>query len=146
MKRYNQLFRMSLILAVFLLLILGVFLKPHLPYLGGGMFLILVIVVFYSGRKQRIRYWFQGYKNYLAKFNGDEKKAIANLLEEFRSSKYGNDLDVAEYFTIEALIEEIILREYKFNQYLMSNGVDNYRKLLSKLRKEIEIVKREILN
>ena len=128
-----------------LFIILGFWLEPRFVYWGISILLFAFNFVFYSGRKQRIRYWFQGYRRYLLSNKGNENKAISNLLEDFCKSKYGENLDVAEYFYIEPLIEEIIIREYKFNKYLRNFGEERYNKLITKLRKEIELIKNEIL-
>lgn len=142
----NRIIRIMLTPLAILFLIIGIFLKPHFLYLLIFAIILIFDLLFYSGRKQRIKYWFQEYKKYLSEYGGNKKQAISKLLDDFQKSKYGSDLDVAEYYYIEALIEEIIIREYKFEQYLHSNGELKYRNLIEKLRKEIASVKKEVIN
>ena len=120
-----------------LFIILGFWLEPRFVYWGISILLFAFNFVFYSGRKQRIRYWFQGYRRYLLSNKGNENKAISNLLEDFCKSKYGENLDVAEYFYIEPLIEEIIIREYKFNKFLFIKESAKYNRIVKKKIKEL---------
>lgn len=140
----NKVIRILLTPACILFFLIGLFIEPRYLYWAIAVILFILDFVFYSGRKQRIRYWLQEYRRYLIKNSGDEKKAITDLLEEFRQSKYGINLNVAEYFYIEPLIEEIIIREYKFDKYLRANDESRHNEI-QKLRKEIELVKDEII-
>jgi hypothetical protein len=145
MEKLNPFVRIILISLAVLFLVQGIFIKPHFIYFIISIAFFLFDFIYYSGRKQRIRYWFQGYKKYLINYEGEEKKAIDSLLGDFLHSKYGGDINSNNYLRIEDLIEAIIIREYKFKTYLQANGITKYNKLILKLHDEIKLIKNEVL-
>src|SRR3989344_5834590 len=83
--------------------------------IGAG--LLIFSALFYSHRKQRVRYWMQGYKTYLENNGNSEAVAIESVKQEFCASKYAdNHVCDSEYQSIETLVEDIIKREFKFER------------------------------
>ena len=120
-----------------------------------GVGLLCVFFLLYSGRKQRVCYWIQGYKKYLRENGNDKRGAIVAIQKEFCSGKYADeDICSKSYQEIDALVMDIIVKEFKFENLmrLSSDSEDEvhddmvrYQKELQTLQKEIADVKKEIL-
>lgn len=117
--------------------------------------ILLFSVLFYSHRKQRVRYWVQGYQLSLEKNGGDELGALKDIRDEFCTSKYAEErICKTTYSSLDILVEDIIKCEFKFEVLLqpMSSNPKNieknmhaYMKAKGALKKEIEDVKKEVL-
>ncbi len=120
----------------------------------------VVIVIYslltYSGRKARIRYWFQGYQGAMRGNGNDEQAAMSALQQQFCGGKYANDIVCGdkEYKNLDTLIEHIITAEFKFQKLLMplpgksglsAKGVEDFKKAKRKLQQEISGVRKEVL-
>ncbi len=114
-------------------------------FLLATVVLYIIHFFIYASRKARIRYWFQGYKTALLKNNNDEHLALLSVYDEFRSSKYGDDLDLTRINNINSLIHSIIIREFHILESIPKLGVEFYIKSLSEIIKEIDLIKNEIL-
>jgi hypothetical protein len=120
-----------------------------------GISLIIFTSVFYSGRKQRVRYWIQGYKTLLENNGGDAQTALTTIQKEFCASKYADEnVCKNQYDSISTLVEAIIQREFKFERLVQApisspndvqKNLSAYAKAKEKLRKEVASVKKEIL-
>lgn len=133
-----------LILAIF---IIGLITGKWLIFGIIGIALLIFTSLFYSHRKQRVRYWIQGYKTHLENNKGDKKAAIETIQKEFCLSKYADDSTCNnDYQDIGALVEDIIEREFKFD-ILLQPPVDlsAYRKAKENVKHEIDGVEKEIL-
>lgn len=116
-----------------------------------GMVTLVFAALFFSHRKQRIRYWFQGYATNYFRLK-DNQAAIDETQQEFCSSKYANeDVCSNKYSNVKDLIRDIIKLEYKFKSLLEHDGspsglersIKQFAAAKSKLDKEIEEVASE---
>ncbi len=153
MKQFVRLLLFPLAIVIFIigfivgeLLIFGI--------IGGA--LLVFSSLFYSGRKQRVRYWIQGYKTHLENNDNNETLAIESVKQEFCKSKYVDDnVCNNKYQDIDTLVEDIIKREFKFERLVQTpastpndikGNISAYAKAKKKLKREIADVKKDILS
>lgn len=120
-----------------------------------GVVLLISTSLFYSGRKQRVRYWIQGYKTSLENNGGNHQAALTEIKNEFCASKYADETVCQnEYDNVENLVEDIIQREFKFERLVqapisspndMQKNLSAYAKAKEKMQQEVATVKKEIL-
>ena len=147
--------RVYLIPSSVVLFVIGLLIGKALIFGIIAVAIIVFSVLFYSHRKQRVRYWIQGYQIYLEKNNGNEVSSPRALKEEFCTSKYAEEkICDNEYSSLDVLVEDIIKREFKFDILLQSRSLDPkdveknlaaYMKAKVALRSEIADVKKEVL-
>src|SRR3989338_38739 len=151
----KQTLRMLLIPLALVMFILGFVTGRWMLFGVIGIGLLIFTSLFYSGRKQRVRYWIQGYKIQLENNRGNEKAAIEAVRKEFCASKYADDnICNREYQEIGPLVEDMIKREFKFERLVQSpisspndiqNNISAYVKAKEKVKREVADVKKEIL-
>lgn len=151
----HQIFRLLLLPVSLISFILGFFADSPIYIWVVSFVLVLIYFIQYSGRKQRIRYWIQGYKIYLKKHDGNVDKSMAAILDEFCSSKYADtSICNKQYLDISDLVQNIISKEFHFNSVLslnsespeqVQNEMVKLQKLLRKSKKEIQSIKNKIL-
>jgi len=147
--------RTSLAPFAILMFIIGFVVGQRLIFSIIGAGLLIFSALFYSHRKQRVRYWIQGYKTYLENNGNNEAVAVESVKQEFCASKYVDDhVCNNEYQNIETLVEDIIKREFRFERLVQSpisspsdiqGNLLAYTKVVKKVRQEIADVKDEIL-
>lgn len=150
----KQVFRMLLIPLALLMFVAGFITGKWVVFGIIGIGLLTFTSLFYSGRKQRVRYWLQGYKTQLEKSGGNEESALNSVKNEFCASKYAEEsICNGEYQDIDKLVEDIIKKEFKFERIIQSsisspNNLQKdllaYKKASEKVRIEIATVKKEI--
>jgi hypothetical protein len=149
-----QLLRLSIIFEI-ISVILAFVTGKYLLFFGIAGVLILVSTIFYSGRKQRVRYWLQGYRTQLENNDNNVEMALKVIKQEFCASKYA-DSDICEntYSDVDTLVLEIIKREFKFHKLLeippatpeqMRQNLVAYQNAIQKTKNEIIQVKKEKL-
>lgn len=108
-----------------------------------GVALFILSFLFYSGRRQRVRYWFQGYRMHLRNNGNDRVAAVKSVQREFCAGKYAAEhICSGDYRDIDTLIRDIIHREFKLERIIQSSH-DHQANLLA-YKREIEKVDREI--
>jgi hypothetical protein len=153
MKRFVRLLLFPLALVLF---VIGFVVGELLIFGIIGIALLVFTSFFYSHRKQRVRYWIQGYKTHLENNENNKIDAIKSIQQEFCASKYAdNDFCNNEYQNIDTLVEDIIKREFKFEKLVQSpistpndiqGNISAYVKAKEKVKHEITDVKKEILS
>lgn len=150
----KQLIRLALFPVALVLFIIG-FITGKLLFFGviGGA-LIIFASLFYSGRKQRIRYWIQRYKTHLENNKENKVTAIQSIQQEFCVSKYADEhICNNKYEDVDSLIQDIIKKEFKFDRLVQSpisspNNIQKnilaYKKATGKIKQEITDIKKEI--
>src|SRR3989344_6085423 len=136
-----------------LMFIIGFVVGQWLIFSIIGTGLLVFSALFYSHRKQRVRYWIQGYKTYLEGNGNSVAGAIESVKQEFCAGKYADDqVCNNEYQDIAALVEDIIKKEFKFERLTQSpisspNDIQGnllaYMKATKRVRQEIADVKNE---
>lgn len=139
--------RTSLLPLSIILLVVALITSKWFMFGSLAVVLLIISVFFYSGRKQRIRYWVQGYKNKIESNDGNVKIAIRELQDDFCKSKYANEkVCGSEYENITALIQDVIVIEFGFKKLLktrtssMVQNMDAYLGEVEKLRDEIKAI------
>jgi len=110
-----------------------------------GIITLIAYFVIYSGRKQRIRYWFQGYVRHLRSNGLDEELALQSLKDDFKKSKHGKDFIGDDLNSVSILISHIIQLEFKFSKHLANLGVEGLENEVERLQKEVKSIEKEIL-
>jgi hypothetical protein len=151
----SQLLRLLIIPMSIIPVILAFVTGKYLLFLGIAGALVLVSVIVYSGRKQRVRYWLQGYKNQLENNDNNVEMALQAIKKEFCMSKYADeDICGNTYSDIDTLVLEIIKREFNLKRLLETPAVTpeqiqqnlvEYRNAIQKIKSEIIQVKKERL-
>lgn len=151
----KHLLRISLTPLAFVSFVLGLITGKWLIFGAIAIGLLVISLVYYSGRKRRIRYWLQGYKMQLEKNGDNEKSAIESIQKEFCASKYTDEqICSKEYSDIETLVRDMIKREFKFERLMqssvssqneMSKSLDDYIKAVANVTMEIRDIKKELL-
>lgn len=152
-QNMKHLLRIALTPLAFVSLVLGFITGKWLIFGTAAMGLLIFDFVYYSNRKQRIRYWLQGYKEQLEKNGDNEKDAIRSIQKEFCASKYADEhVCRGEYNDVEILITDIIKREYRFERLLspssQGNTLENikdYVKAVADVKIEITNIRKEVL-
>ncbi len=150
----KHLIRISLIPLALASFVLGYITGKWLIFGVIAIGLLVFDFVYYSGRKQRIRYWLQGYRGQLEKNGGNENDSLKSIQKEFCASKYADESVCSkEYPDVETLVLDIIKQEFKFKMLIKpsaSSGsvfqnLDDYAEAVTKTKNEIENIKRELL-
>jgi chaperonin cofactor prefoldin len=155
LKFSKQFIRISIILIFVITIILGFFLSYSILWWSISAITFFSFFLIYSGRKQRILFWFQGYKKHLNRNKVDKKSAISLIQKEFCATKYADEkVCNTNYSDIDLLVTDIILKEFKLAHLLtpinstpesIQKGIETYEKEYRKIKKDIEEVKKNIL-